>query len=97
MYFLFIGQSAHVINNNDQYLTCIEDDQQQHISTVGNKDLPMNFRGQSVLPAGGPRESTNLRTVEEPRLVNDQQEQQQCNGRPERKSRWEKTETLRRY
>ncbi|CAF1408004.1 unnamed protein product [Adineta ricciae] len=89
------GQSAHVINNSDQYLTCIEDDQQQqHISTVGHKDLPMNFRGQSVLPAGGPRESTNLRTVEKSRLVNDQQEQQQRNSRPERQNRWKKTETL---
>ncbi|CAF1377126.1 unnamed protein product, partial [Adineta ricciae] len=75
------GQSTHVINNNDQYLTCIEDDQQQHISTVGHKDLPMNSRGQSVLSAGGPRESTNLRTVEKPRLVNDQREQQQRNSR----------------
>jgi hypothetical protein len=56
---LFIDHSSHIINNNEPYLICIEDDNQQ-VSPVKQTNILDD-------------QSTNLRTVEKSRLFNDKQ------------------------
>ncbi|UJR26987.1 hypothetical protein I4U23_008294 [Adineta vaga] len=81
-------QSSHIINSNEEYLICVEDDNHyQHIPVVEQKEFSMNSRGQST---GGLHQSTNLRTVEKSRSFNNQQ----LNNQLQRKNRWEKTEIL---
>jgi len=89
-YILFIEHSSHIINDNEQYLVCIEDEKKELLEKKHTR-LTMNSMGHSISSSSD--ESINLRTVEKSRLFNDEQEKMKL----KRKNRWEKIENIQRY
>jgi hypothetical protein len=81
---LFIEHSSHIINDNEQYLTCIEDDNQQ-ISTGKHTRLSLNSLGQSTSSSDDMEE-----LVEKSRLFDNEQQKKKL----KRINRWE---TIERY
>ncbi len=86
---MFIEHSSHIINDNEQYLVCIEDEKKEPLEKKHMR-LTMNSMGHSTSSSD---ESINLRTVEKSRLFNDEQEKMKL----KRKNRWEKIENMQRY
>ena len=90
---MFVEHSSHAINNNEQYLICIGDDNQQVSAGGTHMRLAMNSMGQSTSSSDGTDKLAASRTDENSRLVNNEQQKMKIN----RKNRWEKTENLQRY
>ncbi|CAF3420406.1 unnamed protein product [Rotaria sp. Silwood1] len=67
--------SSHIINNNEEYLSCIEDDHEQ-ISTEKHIKLPMDSIGHlTSSSSNNTDESSDLRTLERSRLFYDEQQE----------------------
>ncbi|CAF3553504.1 unnamed protein product [Rotaria sordida] len=84
--------SSHVINNNEEYLSCIEDDHQQ-VSTEKHRRLPMDSIDDitpSLSSSNNIDESSDLRTVERSRSFYDEQQE----AKLKRKNSSEKIEDL---
>jgi hypothetical protein len=91
---LFIEHSSHIINDNEQYLVCIEDEKQE-ILEEKHMILTMNSMDHSTSLSSDDDtdELANSGTVETSGLVNDEKEKMKL----KRKNRWEKIENLQRY
>jgi hypothetical protein len=87
VHFLFIDHSSHIIDNNEQYLICIEDDDQR-IPPGKHTRLSMNSLGQSTSSSDDMDES-----VEKSRLVDNEKQKEKLR----RINRWEKIENSERY
>jgi len=82
---LFIEHSSYIINDNEQYLVCIEDEKNEALEKKHTR-LTMNFMGHSTSSSDEMDESINLQTVEKSRLFYNEQEKMKLI----RKNRWEK-------
>ncbi|CAF2597782.1 unnamed protein product [Rotaria sp. Silwood2] len=85
--------SAHIISNNEEYLSCIEDDHQQ-VSTKQHIQLPIDSIGHLTSSSSNNTvELSDLRTLERSRLFYDEQQE----AKLKRKYSSEKIEDLQRY
>jgi hypothetical protein len=79
---LYFIEHSHTINNNDQDLICINDQNQQAISSKYTR-LTSNSMGYSTSSSNDNEELAHLRTEEKEEL--------------KRKNRWDTTDLLQRY